>query len=865
MTSTDSSIELKPVCSDQPDRVGRDRLEILAALINAPSFDPIFRPDVIEIPRDDQVFRWRCVVVGCEWSSDGGFEVCTGHEEQWRQARAGGISKVEFISTATPLRRQARLRELLCCICRHRPAERTSLELCRTHASRWDLHRDAVGEKADFPGWVSEQMPLPSYGRCLVSVCPQVAESPLNLCTRHRRHYRNQRYPGGAKLPYRWWHDYDNNGLPVPITYTDQARFRRWCAEAPALPWPGQINLLGLQPLTRAEIKWGLARHSQQTRPTRWDICWVRSVVAACRAQNTESLSGLDYSAVTRVGRSIVNGILADLRLIYFTPAETKDAGFIELDHFGIRFEGHRSHFDLTAIPQRWLRDLAWEHIATQLQSPRCPRSHGWLDGMRRATVELGVFLVHEAPSEGHDPTLVTGEHMQRFVADQRRRARDGLASLAMRGGSGKPSIVTENTCGIVFNQVRRLLRDALTAGTAERIGLSREFIVAIPNAGASLGTTPRRPFSDEVARALAAEENLRIIESDHDLENRGVRDIWETLIATGRRISEVTNLRLDCLGRYGTLPMLWHDQTKVGNYDAAIRIPEHIYQRLSERQRKTLDQFTVNHGRRPTTDERARLALFPTPNRNHDGTRALSTTWFRNHFNPWVESLDIGQWVPHQARHSLATSLLRAGASLAHIRAYLGQVSDRMAEHYVHLSSSDLEDVLAQVWVAGPGTTTPGALLTNSTEAMTAAQAKALAIDLSRRSTPAEGGFCTFQPVVDGGNCPWNLNCHSCDKFVLSGADLLYWQRKREQWRQLAEGAPDDATADYLHQYFEPTARAIDGLEKALAGLGLLDQALELDLRKPQDYFHRVWSIGFRAADLADTDHYELKDGTDL
>jgi hypothetical protein len=64
----------------------------------------------------------------------------------------------------------------------------------------------------------------------------------------------------------------------------------------------------------------------------------------------------------------------------------------------------------------------------------------------------------------------------------------------------------------------------------------------------------------------------------------------------------------------------------------------------------------------------------------------------------------------------------------------------------------------------------------------------------------------------------------------VLSGADLLYWRRKREQWRQLAESAPDEVTADYLHGYFEPTARAIDGLESALAGLGLLDQALALD-----------------------------------
>jgi hypothetical protein len=67
-----------------------------------------------------------------------------------------------------------------------------------------------------------------------------------------------------------------------------------------------------------------------------------------------------------------------------------------------------------------------------------------------------------------------------------------------------------------------------------------------------------------------------------------------------------------------------------------------------------------------------------------------------------------------------------------------------------------------------------------------------------------------------------------------------------------LAEGAPDDATADYLHAYFEPTARAIDGLEKALVGLGLLDDALALDMRKPRDYFHRIWSVAFRAADLA-------------
>ena len=44
---------------------------------------------------------------------------------------------------------------------------------------------------------------------------------------------------------------------------------------------------------------------------------------------------------------------------------------------------------------------------------------------------------------------------------------------------------------------------------------------------------------------------------------------------------------------------------------------------------------------------------------------------------------------------------------------------------------------------VTGPGAAHPGELLTEPATALTREQAQALAIDLSRRSTPAEGGFC--------------------------------------------------------------------------------------------------------------------------
>ncbi|MFF4249027.1 hypothetical protein ACFYY2_31840 [Streptomyces sp. NPDC001822] len=166
--------------------------------------------------------------------------------------------------------------------------------------------------------------------------------------------------------------------------------------------------------------------------------------------------------------------------------------------------------------------------------------------------------------------------------------------------------------------------------------------------------------FADEAARALAEESNLSRLAETYDPFDRGLRDAWETIIVTGRRCSEVLKLRLDCLGRYSGLPMLWHDQTKVCNYDQALRIPERIHQLLQDRQRKTLTLFETRNNRPPSVEERAQMALFPTNQRNRNGRTPLSYKWFHKGFKLWIDEPEIGRWVPHQARHSLATSLLR-------------------------------------------------------------------------------------------------------------------------------------------------------------------------------------------------------------
>ena len=399
--------------------------------------------------------------------------------------------------------------------------------------------------------------------------------------------------------------------------------------------------------------------------------------------------------------------ITSGLRCIYCTPADAKDAGYLETDHFGRRFHHTSSYFCLTDISQRWLRDLLWEHLAEILRSPQCPRSRGPLDESRRACVELSAFLEIDAPGGGHDPRALRAEHAQRFLADQRNRHRHGLKSLGIVRADAKPSLVTDGTLQGVFNYGRRVMFWALETGHAGQIGLDRGFITAFPAAGRRGPRRSRSPFTDDVARALADEASLRELDK-LDPNDSGLRDAWEAIVCTGRRCSEILKLKVDCIGRYHGLPMLWHDQTKVGNYDEGIRIPEYLYARIDVRRHKTLTRFEHRHGRHPAPGERTRIALFPTRVRNPAEEESISYGFFNNRFREWLDGLDLGGNVAHQARHTLATKLLAAGASLAHIRKYLGHVSDRMAEHYAKVSHSDLDDLLNAVWVAGPGSASP-------------------------------------------------------------------------------------------------------------------------------------------------------------
>jgi integrase len=837
-----------------PDHDGhrrrRDRLELLTALIGAPSFDALFRDDIIQIPPLHPMYSWRCAVGDCERPRWGKDDLCCIHAGQCRQAQASGVARREFLTQAQPLPLDRSTEERVCRICKHRPAASIELELCARHRFRWRYHRGKY-TGADFEAWILGQRPCPSYGTCVARVCTEPAATPLGFCPRHAVRYARAGRPGAATVPSKWQH-IEFRGEPVPVSYRDRAVFRHWCTEALPVVRIGQLNVLGLPPLLRAELRWGLHTQARSSNPP-WNVARVQAFIDFCQRQGLTSVADADPLVFQESHRQILKTIQQALLLVYASPADTRDAGYLETEHFGVRFPARRSRLDLGAVSQKWLRDMLWDFLAETLRSPACPRTLASLDAVRKACTELSAFLRVDAPGGGDEPNLLQANHMHRYVADLKHREQHGLHTLTIIGLRGKPTVVHQALRRNLLNHGRRLLRSALETGVADQLGLDRGFITAMPAGGHFIKRT-RSPFPDDIARALAAQDNLARLGADYDPSDHGLRDIWETIVFTGRRASEVINLRLDCVDRYNDLPLLWHDQTKVGNYDAAVRIPEHVHDLIRRRQQATLAKFADRHsGRMPTTTERERLALFPNNRRASHGQQPMSYSWFQTGFSQWVQDLDIGRHVAHQARHTMATRLLRHGATLTHVRRYLGHVSDRMAEHYIKVAVSEIEDVLQHVWVTGPGAPNPGQLISSDLAPLDRVQAEALALDLSRRSTPTEGGLCTFQPVVNGDACPWKLNCEGCDKFVLTGADLLYWRRKREQWASIAERAPDPATADYLHQVFAPTARAIDGLEQALAALGLLDDALALDMRRPQDYFQRLWNIGFRAADLAE------------
>jgi integrase len=802
-------------------------LERFEALLGRPDVPAWLLGEPVVLARDHPLYGYACGVAGCAGHATQAEWWCTRHGRERRAALRAGTGEAEWKAAAVavapvPERRQQGPRPA-CLFCPGRDA--VAGGMCVRHQASQVYARKQAGAGFVMAAWAAGQHALPGGGPCLVTGCQRRGELSPVLCRHHRGTWQRAGRPQGGELA-------------------------AWLSRTEGWGQPGEVILARLPPLVAAQVRYGLLAHPRDAAPGRWHPMWLRTLVRSCLAAGAGSLLDLDPADAGWTPQpAAVNRILRDLqrhaRAVASTREDTRAAGYLDTEYWGFRFPDRRSAFDLTGIPQPWLRDLGWDYLAFVLDGPGRPRTQGPFEQARRALVCFGAYLQDCAPSGGDQPGTLTAAAARQFAADYRGRAAAGRPARGMFNVDGSPSPATGSA---TLNALRKVMRWALEEGSPA--GLPREFITAIPAGQATFRRNPR-PFSDPVLQALGDPANIALL-AGRDPRDNGIADIWRIQLRCGRRIGEVVKLRLDCVSEHLGRTWLWVDMTKVGKLDYAIQIPRDIYDLVRARQRTTASRFRAGTGRDPSAAERRTIALFPSPVANPSWVRSLSISTFSVAFKDWLGCDDIGLpgHTTRQARHTLATQLVAAGASMTHVKKVLGHVSEAMSEAYVLIAGSQVEPYLQQVWVKGPGSTSPGEVVLLPT-AEDADVASRLLIDLA--VVPVEHGLCTFKPVAGGASCPFGRACHACEHFVLTGADYSYWKRQEQRQAALAEGAPSPETRDYLYQAFEPSSAAIAGLEKALTAAGLLDQARQLDLRSPsQDFHDPIWRTGWRAGDLA-------------
>jgi len=822
--------EAPAVLAAGDDRREAGLLERFEALLARPDVPAWLLGEPVVLARDDPLYGYACGVTGCAGHATQAEWWCTRHGQARRAALRAGIGEAAWKAGAVPVAAvPGRPREgprPACLFCPGRDAGPGGV--CVRHKASLDYARKQAGTGFAMAAWAARQHALPGGGPCLVTSCERRGELTPVLCRHHRGSWQRAGCPQGGELP-------------------------AWLSRTEGWGRPGELSLARLPLLAAAQIRYGLLVHARDAAPGRWHPMWLRTLVRSCLTAGAGSLLDLDPGEAGWTPQpAAVNRILRDLqrhaRAVASTREDTRQAGYLDTEYWGFRFPDRRSAFDLTGIPQRWLRDLGWDYLAFVLDGPGRPRTQGSFEQTRRALVCFGTYLQDRA-SGGEEPGTLTAATARQFAADYRSRAAGSQPARGMFNVNGSPSPATATTCSATLNSLRKVMRWALEEGSPA--GLPRGFITAIPSGETTFRRNPR-PFSDPVLQALGDPANIALLAA-RDPRGNGIADIWRIQLRCGRRIGEVVRLRFDCVSEHLGRTWLWVDMTKVGKLDYAIQIPRDIYDLIRARQHTTLSRFRASTGRGPSATERRTIALFPSPVANPSAGRSLSISAFTVAFKNWLacDDVDLPGHTTRQARHTLATQLIAAGASMTHVKKVLGHVSEAMSEAYVLIAGSQVEPYLQQVWVKGPGSASPGevVLLPTAKDKNTASR---LLIDLA--VVPVEHGLCTFKPVAGGASCPFGKACHACEHFVLTGADYNYWKRQEQRQAALAEGAPSQDTRDYLYQAFEPSSAAIAGLEKALTATGLLDHAKQLDLRSPRQDFHDpIWRTGWRADDLAD------------
>ena len=494
------------------------------------------------------------------------------------------------------------------------------------------------------------------------------------------------------------------------------------------------------------------------------------------------------------------------------------------------------------------------------------------------AIVLLSTILRQIRDDNGNNPRLLGSADARAVKETWDLWFREHIPLPFWADSSRQPSAMNQHSRFVYMSSIRIVLQHSHERGrTPPGMDL---FVLTLPQYSRPPKAPRPRPLSYGDFQLLVSPDNIRLLEAA-DRDDVGVADIWLTQAFQGGRISENTQAppRLRRLGRHrAAVSVARHQQGQRRRLRHAL-LPAGLRAAAATPGEDTREtpralRGAARHPRRPRTSGTrnpmgSRDAAVPPGRQNPDLVVEISQVWFRNIWVAWLERLGLKGITTHQTRATLATSLLNNGAPAALVRQLLGHFSPESLAHYANYNNDSMTRHLQQVWTAGPGMDKPGTILLRPTDVNTDDPTAAAArIDLT--VVPVEHGLCRYGPVVGGAHCPFGKNCSdgpngACEHFVLTGADLAYWERKRDTAYHFAEAAPTDEARDYILSQWHPWEPVLTGLRGALAELGLLEKAESLDLRTPvHDYFDPLFTTGWHVAQLNPTDRQPNNGETD-
>jgi hypothetical protein len=246
---------------------------------------------------------------------------------------------------------------------------------------------------------------------------------------------------------------------------------------------------------------------------------------------------------------------------------------------------------------------------------------------------------------------------------------------------------------------------------------------------------------------------------------------LFETLRDTGRRPAELTSLGVDAVSRdHDGGPILVYDNRKSRRHGRRLPIGEDLHATLWAWRQVVVARF-------PDTPP-GKLALFPRPTRNRDGTKPMLADQLSHKFGDWVSGLeriegpdrdsarrpvpfDRNRIHPYAFRHTYAQRHADAGTPVEVLQALMDHTDIKTTQGYFRITSKrkrQATEQVARMRRGADGDPRPLAALSDAGHLRNAIAQVAVPFGLCAEPANVQAG---------GQHCPIRYRCLGCESFT--------------------------------------------------------------------------------------------------